>query len=367
MPTTDRVQPDPRVSLAPHTTLGIGGDARWFLTVSTAHEAVQALHWARAQGQKVFVLGGGSNLVVSDEGFDGLVLQVGFRGLEVRIEQDELHVEAGAGQRWDGVVAQTVAAGFGGLECLSGIPGTVGGTPIQNVGAYGQEVAGSIAAVTAIDREDERVVVLKPSECDFGYRHSRFKGRDRDRFIITHVSFLLKRERPTVVYADVAEYLERAKVAEPTVEDVRRAVLTTRRGKGMVVDLRDTDTRSVGSFFTNPVVTEAAHADLDRQFSLKGERTPGFRQADGNVKIPAAWLIERAGFPKGYQKGAAGISTKHPLALINRGGATAREIIDLAVEIKQRVANAFGIRLRTEPIFVGLDGDERVAYLEQAH
>lgn len=364
---TERIQPNPQVSLAAFSTLGIGGVARWFLTVRTAHEAVQAFHWAKERNQNVFVLGGGSNLVIADTGFDGLVLQVGFAGVETRVVHDELHVEAGAGEQWDAVVARTVAAGFGGLECLSGIPGTVGGTPVQNVGAYGQEVAGSIAAVTAIDRGDARAVTLKASECEFGYRQSRFKGRDRDRFMITSVSFLLKRDTPTVSYADVAKHLEGARVTEPSVADVRRAVLTIRRGKGMVVDLRDTDTRSVGSFFMNPVIGEAAHAELDRQFSLKGEDTPGFRLPRGQVKIPAAWLIERAGFPKGYRKGAAGISTKHPLALINRGGATAREIINLAVEIKQRVANAFGIRLRTEPMFVGFGDDEQVAYLEHAN
>lgn len=363
MPFTERIQPDPHVSLAPFTTLGIGGPAWWFLSAHNAHRALQARRWAAAHGVDVFVLGGGSNLVIADEGFNGLVLQVAFRGCELRIVNDELHLEAAAGERWDGIVARIVDAGFAGVECLSGIPGTVGGTPIQNVGAYGQEVGDVIEAVTVVDCETERVVQLTAAECEFRYRQSRFKSRDRERFIVTSVSFRLRNEAPAITYPDVKAYLERHGVQEPTVAEVRRAVLAIRRSKGMVMDLRDVDTRSVGSFFVNPVVTRTMYGELERAASAKGDTIPGYRLDDLHVKIPAAWLIEHSGFAKGYGKGAASISTKHPLALTNRGGATAREIIDLAVEIKQRVANVFGIRLMPEPIFVGFGDDEQVAYL----
>jgi UDP-N-acetylmuramate dehydrogenase len=334
----------------------------------TAHipqEAVQALRWAKEHGRDVFVLGGGSNLVVADRGFDGLVLHVGFRGCHVRSIDGELHLTASAGEPWDTVVARSVEAGFAGLECLSGIPGTVGGTPIQNVGAYGQDVANVIDTIVAIDRQTEQIVQLSGTDCGFRYRWSRFKGEDRHRFIVTSVSFRLHSQEPTLSYPDVIAHLARPLPAAPSVADVRHAVLAIRRSKGMVIDAQDRDSRSVGSFYMNPVVDAQVYRELERTAATFG-KPPGFPAADGSVKIPAAWLIERAGFHKGYVRGAAGISTKHPLALINRGGASAREIVELAVMIKRRVADTFGIGLLPEPVFVGFDDDESVAYLQKA-
>ena len=345
------LQPD--VDLAPLTTLGIGGAARWFTAASSADDIAAAHHWAATQGVDLFVLGGGSNLVVADRGFDGLVAHVTMRGVDV--------VRAGAGEPWDGLVAATVERGLAGLECLSGIPGSVGGTPVQNVGAYGQEVADTIDRVTAFDRQQGCLVTLANSDCGFAYRMSRFKREDSGRFVVCDVTFRLRPGSPTATYPDVKLYFERHSIGAPTVADARRAILDIRRQKGMVIDPGDADTRSVGSFFMNPVVTAEVHRRIAGD-SANG-RVPGFTLPDGNVKIPAAWLIERAGFAKGYNSGRAGLSTKHPLAIVNRGGATARDVLQLAVQIKKVVLGRFGIRLYPEPVFVGLAGDPDVSYL----
>jgi len=303
------------------------------------------------------VLGGGSNIVVADHGFHGLVLQIAIRGTRTRSEGGDTVFEVGAGEPWDGFVDRAVQAGLAGLECLSGIPGSVGGTPIQNVGAYGQEVADTIDAVVAIDNTSAAVAELTADECAFSYRSSRFKHHDAGRFVICHVRFRLRPGPPTVAYPDVIAYVERHRLAQPNLSQVRGAILDIRRAKGMVLDPDDIDTRSVGSFFMNPVVPAARHDELGI--------AAGFRLPSGDVKIPAARLIEQAGFSKGHAAGRAAISSKHPLAIVNRGGATAREIVDLAVEIKRRVIDRFGIWLRPEPTFVGFGGDPDVTFLQK--
>lgn len=348
------------VSLADLGTLGVGGPARWFLRAETVADVAAARAVCDERQLAWLVLGGGSNLVFADRGFDGVVLQIGITGITTSRDGGDSLVTAGAGESWDGVVAHVVAGGLAGLECLSGIPGTVGGTPIQNVGAYGQEVSSTIERVTVYDRVDRATRSLSGAECGFSYRMSRFKSDDSGRFVICDVTFRLRPGAPTVHYADVLKYLDRANITSPTVSTIREAVLSIRRSKGMVVDAADPDSRSVGSFFMNPVVTTV---DRERVATIVGEPVPGFAMEDGRVKIPAAWLIERAGFRKGYVDGAVGISTKHPLALINRGGATAADVLRLARAVKTGVADRFGVWLRPEPIFVGFEGDPDVEFL----
>jgi UDP-N-acetylmuramate dehydrogenase len=350
----------PDVPLAPFSTLGVGGAARAFLRAESEADVVRAQEWCDRRNVPLFVLGGGSNIVIADQGFDGLVLQVALRGVTFAHDGDDTLIHAAAGEPWDAIVAAAVARELAGIECLSGIPGCVGGTPIQNVGAYGQEVAETIASVTVFDRRDRRMAALTAAECEFAYRLSRFKTRDVDRFVVCGVTFRLRRGHITVKYPDVQRYLEHAAITSPTLADVRAAVLAIRRGKGMVVDPSDPDSRSVGSFFMNPIVSIAAR---ERVASIAGETPPAYTVDDAHVKVPAAWLIERAGFYKGFVDGAAGISSKHPLALINRGGATASDVLRLAARIKRQVADRFGVWLRPEPIFVGFAADPDVEYL----
>ena len=346
--------------LAPLTTLGIGGPARWLLRARTVDDVDRAHRWSTANRVPVFVLGGGSNLVVADDGFDGLVVQVDVRGREQADDGSDTLVTVGAGESWDEIVADCVTRHLAGLECLSGIPGTVGGTPIQNVGAYGQEVAQSIERLTAYDRENAALCTLTGDECGFSYRMSRFKRADRGRFVICTVTFRLRAGRPTTIYPDITQYLAQAGVSTPDVEDVRNAVLAVRRRKGMVIDAGDPDTRSVGSFFMNPLV---APGDRDRVTALAGTQPPAFPADAGLVKVPAAWLIERAGFRRGDTDGNVGISTKHTLALINRGGATARDVLRFAARIKRGVLDRFGISLRPEPVFVGFGRNHDLEFL----
>jgi UDP-N-acetylmuramate dehydrogenase len=359
-----RIEPTPDVPLAALTTLGIGGAARWFVAARTDAEIAAADLWCADRGVPLVVLGGGSNLVVSDDGIDGLVLHIATTGcaFESRGGEETL-VDVAAGTSWDTVVAGAVERGLAGLECLSGIPGSTGGTPVQNVGAYGQEVADTIEHVTAWDRLAHETRRLPAGECGFAYRTSRFKRDDAGRFIITGVSFRLRAGDPTTTYADVRRWMERRGVSRPSLTDVRSAVLEARRAKGMVLDAGDPDTRSVGSFFTNPIVDAGVH---DRIASIAGEAPPAFTLEDGRMKIPAAWLIERAGFPRGWADGAVGLSSKHPLAIVNRGGATAADVVHAAARIKRRVDERFEVRLRPEPVFVGFHGDPDLDYLQTA-
>ena len=355
--------PREHVPLEPIGTLGIGGAARWFVSAERAEDVAAAHRWCAERGIQMFVLGGGSNLVIADEGFDGLVLQIGMLGITMTKASGDTLVTAGAGESWDDVVHAVVARGLVGIECLSGIPGTVGGTPIQNVGAYGQEVADTIEGVTVFDRVQQDSHSLTREDCAFSYRLSRFKARDAGRFVVCDVTFRLRPGIPTSTYADVAAHVRQANIPRPSVLDVRQAVLAIRRLKGMVIDHADPDSRSVGSFFMNPVVAEG---DRERMAAVAGEPPPSFPSGDGRVKIPAAWLIERSGFRKGHSDGAVGISTKHPLALVNRGGATAADVLRLATAVKRGEADRFGVWLRPEPVFVGFRSNQAVEFLTKA-
>jgi UDP-N-acetylmuramate dehydrogenase len=352
------------VPLAPFTTLGVGGRAEWFTSAATPDDIAAAHAWARERGEPLTVLGGGSNVVIADAGIRGLVLHNRLGGMAFWKDPDDTLVTAGAGEPWDTLVAACVGRGLGGVECLSGIPGGVGGTPIQNVGAYGQEVADTIETVTVFDLRDGAMRTLPAADCGFAYRTSRFKTADAGRWVVCAVTFRLRAGTPLVSYPDVRVQLEQRAIASPTVADVREAVLAVRGRKGMVLDASDTDTRSVGSFFVNPILTDDHR---ERVAGVAGRSVPGFALADGGVKVPAAWLIEHAGFTKGDTDGAVGISSKHTLALVNRGGATAADIVRLAVRIKRAVADRFGVLLRPEPVFLGFASSPDLDYLRTDH
>jgi UDP-N-acetylmuramate dehydrogenase len=324
-----RLTIDEGVPLAPLTTLGLGGPAARFARVASVAELRDAL----ADDPRLLVIGGGSNLVVRDAGWPGLVAQLAIPGVAIAGDI----VSVGAGVVWDDLVAQMVAEGRAGIESMSGIPGLVGATPMQNVGAYGQEVSDTIVAVHAVDRAGT-AVTFAPAACGFAYRTSLFKGSDRH--VITGVDFRLPRATAgRVAYAELAKALG-ADVAP--LATIRDTVIALRRGKGMVVDAADPESRSAGSFFTNPIV--------DASLAVPG--APQWVQPDGRVKLSAGWLIERAGFQKGYTVGRVGISRKHALALVNRGGATAAELLALAAEIVDGVEARLGIRLTPEPVIV---------------
>jgi UDP-N-acetylmuramate dehydrogenase len=339
--------------LAPFTTLGIGGPARWFVEAASEDEIAEAAAWAGERGVALFVLGGGSNLLVSDAGFDGLVLKIGLMGVELK---DGLF-RAGAGEDWDSFVQQCVEVGYAGLECLAGIPGTVGGTPVQNVGAYGQEVASAIERVRVFDVATLAFQEFTAEECGFAYRRSRFNSADRGRYIVTRVDYRLTHGgAPTLRYADLQKAIEEGREmgqredSVPSLTEVAVAVRRVRQAKGMLLVEGDADCRSAGSFFKNPVVSE----EQVQQIAEASEKAPPrFPAGPGEVKLPAAWLIEQAGFSKGFVLGAAGISSRHTLALINRSGATAGEICALADRIVEGVEARFGIRLEMESVMVG--------------
>jgi UDP-N-acetylmuramate dehydrogenase len=348
-----------QVPLAGYTTLGLGGPAARFTEAATGADVVAAVRDADQRGEPLLVLGSGSNLVIADEGFDGTVVRVGTRGIAGApgAPGGLAAVRVAAGEDWDGVVRWAIARGLSGLECLSGIPGQAGATPIQNVGAYGQEVSATITAVRGWDRQAGQVTELTAAECGFGYRTSVFKeGGQAGRFVVLDVTFLLAREPRSapVRYAELARVLGAAEGDRVPLAAARAAVLRLRRGKGMVLDPADPDTRSAGSFFTNPVVAPAQLADLESSVAA-GTRIPRFPAPGGQVKVPAAWLIEQAGFTKGYPGGAGPrISAKHTLALVNPGGATADGLVALAREIRDGVLSAFGVELTAEPTLIGL-------------
>ncbi|MEV4246913.1 UDP-N-acetylmuramate dehydrogenase [Streptosporangium canum] len=335
------------VRLAPYTTVGLGGPAGAFVTAGSAEEIVELVAAADRAGEPVLVLGGGSNLVVSDEGFDGLVVRVASRGIEV--DGDRVTVQAG--EDWDALVARTVAEGRSGIECLSGIPGLVGSTPIQNVGAYGQEVSQTITGVRVYDRKSGEVSDLAAGECGFAYRHSAFK-EEAGRYVVLAVTYGLAEDGLSgpVAYRELAARLDVALGERVPPAQARAAVLELRRGKGMVLDPDDPDSRSAGSFFTNPLLTAGEAAELE----LRAPGFPRWDMPDGSVKVPAAWLIENAGFPKGYRRGPARISTKHTLAMTNpEMAATTADLLDLAREVRDGVLEKFGVTLVNEPVIVG--------------
>jgi UDP-N-acetylmuramate dehydrogenase len=344
------------VRLADHTTIGLGGPARGFVRAGTDEELIEAVRTADASGEPVLILGGGSNLVVADEGFSGTVIQVATRGFRQPGEPGLLTVAAG--ESWDAAVARTVAEGLAGLECLSGIPGLAGATPIQNVGAYGQEVSQTITEVRAYDRQENKVLNIPNELCCFAYRSSMFRGVVR--YLVLSVTFRLAVQPLSVPvrYAELAAALGVCVGDQVGSAQVRSAVLDLRRRKGMVIDPADPDTRSVGSFFVNPVIDEATMAVVEKAARARcGEDTvvPRFDVGDGLVKVPAAWLIERAGFGKGYRSAdGARISSKHTLALVNPGSASTAGLMALAREIRDGVRDAFGVSLAPEPVLVGV-------------
>jgi UDP-N-acetylmuramate dehydrogenase len=350
------------VPLAPRTTLGVGGPARFYAEAAREDDVAEALAWAGAEGLPTLVLGAGSNLLVADRGFDGLVLRPRLRGVAIEPRGSVVRVEAGAGEAWDDLVARAVDAGLAGVECLSGIPGDVGATPIQNVGAYGQEVSETIVRVRTIERATGRATELDRAACGFGYRDSVFKRELKDRHVITAVSFdLAPGGAPAVRYAELQRAL--AGRASPSLAEVRAVVIALRRGKSMVLDPADPNTRSAGSFFMNPTLDADAFASARARIDAAGVLAPGegmpsFPAGGGRVKLAAAWLIERAGFGKGWGEGRVGLSTKHTLAVVNRGGATAAEIVAIARRVQDGVRARFGVELRPEPVMVGFaDGE----------
>jgi UDP-N-acetylmuramate dehydrogenase len=343
--------------LAPLTTLGIGGPARWFVEAKTEEEIAEASARAREKRISLFVLGGGSNLLVADAGFNGLILQIGLKGVSVLESESESEgrvYEVAAGEDWDHFVQRTVGDDCAGVECLAGIPGTVGGTPVQNVGAYGQEVSTTIDRVRAFDLQMHTFADFSAAECGFAYRHSRFNTTDRGRYIVTRVDYRLQRHGvPTLKYADLQKAFGNS--APPRLRDVAETVRRIRQSKGMLLVEGDPDCHSAGSFFKNPIVSAEQVAAVTSVASAEPPRFPAVPGQEGCVKVPAAWLIERSGFAKGYALGRAGISTKHTLALVNRGGATAAEIIALALNIRKAVAHQFGIELEMEPVMLGFE------------
>jgi UDP-N-acetylmuramate dehydrogenase len=337
------------VPLAPYTTFRIGGPARYFAEATSEGDILEGVEFSRSRSLPLFVLGGGSNLLVSDQGFPGLVLRIALKGIE---QQGDVF-RVGAGEDWDAFVTCAVDAGYAGVECLAGIPGTVGGTPVQNVGAYGQEVAETIIAVRVIDLRTLEARELAPEECGFAYRHSIFNSTERGHYIVTRVDYgLTKNGGPRLTYADLKKYF--AGAHEPSLAEVAVAVRNIRRGKGMLIVEGDPDCRSAGSFFKNPVVAAEHYARIvGARIAEFAGGVPGYPAGDGFTKLPAAWLVEQAGFHKGYVFGHAGISSRHALALVNRGEAKAADVIALRDRIVAAVEQKFSIRLQPEPVFLG--------------
>jgi UDP-N-acetylmuramate dehydrogenase len=345
------------VNLAGYTTLRLGGPARRFVEATTEEDLVGAVRAAEAAGEPLLVLGGGSNLVVSDAGFAGTVVHVATRGVGVTTAAGgRVLVRAQAGEEWEPFVAQCVEDGLAGVECLSGIPGRLGATPIQNVGAYGQDVSQTIVEVRAYDRRTGAIVTLDHAACGFTYRNSVFKGSDRH--VVLDVTFALERAEESVIrYAELARRLGVAAGDRVPLKEAREAVLELRRGKGMVLDPADPDTRSAGSFFTNPILSSDELGALDERVAARlgaGVAYPRYPEPDGRTKTSAAWLIDRAGFPKGHMRGPVRISTKHTLALTNPDGGRTEDLLALAREVRDGVHAVFGVRLVNEPVLVGV-------------
>ena len=338
-----------RVELAPLTTMGVGGPARWFLEASDETTVLAAHAWARVRGVPLRILGGGSNVVVADGGVEALVVRLALRGVTSRQTGDTVEVAAAAGEPWDDLVRVTVERGWAGLECLSGIPGLVGATPIQNVGAYGQEVSDTVVSVRALDTRDGAVTTLPAAACGFAYRDSVFKSGEPGRWVVLAVTYRLRPGgAPSLGYADVTRYLTERGVSAPTLGDVRQAVLAIRRSKSMVIDPADPNRRSCGSFFLNPILDPAA---ADAAVARAGDPAmPRWPQADGRVKLSAAWLIERTGFVRGQRVGPVGLSTRHTLALVAHDGARAADLLAFAQKVRDAVGARFGVRLTLEPV-----------------
>ncbi len=341
------------VSLSELTTFKIGGRAGFFASAGSETEVVEALQFAIQNNLNVFILGGGSNVLIADEGFNGLVLQIALKGISILRKKDKaVCVRAQAGEDWDEFVKLCVEKNLQGIECLSGIPGFIGGTPVQNVGAYGQEVSETIVAVRCFDRKNEKSVNLTNADCEFAYRTSLFNTAEKNRYVVLAATFALKTERePKIIYRDLQNYFGDKK---PNLKETREAVIEIRAEKSMVIDPQDPNSRSVGSFFKNPIVTKEKFTEIEKLAHLSGIETVPFFKVDNNtVKIPAAWLIEKSGFYRGYQKGTVGLSTKHTLAIVNLGNAKAADVLALRDEIQSKVKICFRVELKPEPVFVG--------------
>ena len=350
-----KIQED--VALAPLTTLGIGGPARWFVEAASEADIVDAVRWAKERTLPLFVLGGGSNLLVADTGFTGLVLHVVLKGTETAKESGCVIYRVAAGEEWDSFVEKTVQVNCAGVECLAGIPGTIGGTPVQNVGAYGQEVAETIQRVRVLDLERLEFVEMTAAECGFAYRKSIFNSTARGRFLVTRVDYRLRPgSAANLRYADLQKAF--APGSSPTLVEVAEAVRRIRQGKGMLIVQGDADCRSAGSFFKNPVISAKQFAELTARL---GQEPPRYPAGNERVKLAAAWLIEQAGFSKGFALGRAGISSRHTLALINRGSATAADLLTLRDAIVEGVDAKFGIALEMEPVMLGFQTGGSVA------
>ncbi len=347
------------VPLAPFTTLGVGGGADYFFEAGDVPAARRALSWATDHGLPVFLLGGGSNVVIADQGWPGLVLRFCAAACSVTPEGDDVLVRAGAGFDWDDFVQAMVAEGFAGLECLSGIPGLVGGAPIQNIGAYGQEVAQTIESVEVLDRRSLTARTFTMDDCGFGYRQSRFKGDLAGRFLVTEVCFRLRRDgAPVLSYPELQRRATQLGTGAASLVTVRDLVLELRRSKAMVLDPTEPDSCSVGSFFMNPLLSASELYALEAALEGSGTDPAGMPRYDAGsdlTKVPAAWLIEQAGFVKGETMGRAAISTKHSLALVNRGGASAADILGLARTVRTGVRDRLSVVLQPEPRFIGFD------------
>jgi len=355
--------------LAPRTTLGIGGPARRLLELSTEAELVEAVRAADTTAEPFVVLGGGSNVVIADEGLDCLVLHPATRGIQYHPSSGRrVELSVAAGENWDALVAACIAKGLAGIECLSGIPGSAGAAPIQNVGAYGQEVGDCLVSVRAYDRRQQQVVDLPAAACGLGYRTSIFKHQQQRRHVILGLTLRLRQGPPAPPrYAELQRVFG-ARRAQPSLENVRNTVVELRRRKSMLLDPEDPESRSVGSFFVNPLVSASEAEAIRRRAIAAGvlaedDRFPAFPTTGGLTKLPAAWLIERAGFPKGFGTGPVRLSRHHALAIVNAGQGTAHEVLTLARTIRQRVQQRFGVALQMEPVIWGFDGQSHSAEL----
>lgn len=345
--------------LAPRTTLQVGGPARRLLEIDREEQLIAAVRQADDAGEPLVLLGGGSNVVFADTALQATVVLVATRGIHHQVAGDRVEVTAAAGEPWDDLVTRCSEDQLAGIECLAGIPGRVGATPIQNVGAYGQQVADTLVRLRALDRTSGQTVTIDAKQCGFGYRDSIFKSAQRGRYVILEVTLGLRHRSASLPrHGELRSALDDCGASSPTPARVREAVLSLRRRKGMLLSEQDPDSRSAGSFFTNPVVTPsqadrvASHA-RDLGLTSQDDPMPRYETADGRVKLAAAWLIERCGFAKGYGVGPVGLSRKHTLAIVNRGGATAQDVLRLAREIRGGVEARLGVRLWVEPTLIG--------------
>jgi UDP-N-acetylmuramate dehydrogenase len=344
------------IPLAPLTTLKIGGPARFFVEAGNIGEVQEAVIFARSRDLPLFVLGGGSNLLIADAGWPGLVLKIAIQGIDQlsgHNEDGKVLFDVGAGESWDRFVSHAVIAHCAGVECLSGIPGSVGGTPVQNVGAYGQEVSETISSVQVLDLRNNQVRELCPEACEFAYRASIFNTTERGRFIVLRVTYALTPgASPRIVYADLVRHFE-GRETLPDLAETREAVRHIRARKGMLIVPGEADSQSAGSFFKNPILSEEQHEHLKQRAAARGLTVPSYPALETHKKISAAWLVEHSGFARGFGFGRVSISSRHALAIINRGAATAADVLALKDQIQHRVEEIWGVRLEPEPVMVG--------------